>query len=270
MSMKRRGIVLVGTLGLIVTCSQPSTLRAIEAPLELKWDQLVPPTPPKLPKSFFSNRSVDLGKLGGPDDGLAAPPPMPEGRWMSTRTNGSSGPPSVVQDLDGKRVHIGGYVVPLDFDATNVKEFLLVPFVGACIHAPPPPPNQIVYVKTNQGFDVKEAFDPVWVTGVFSRSRQRSPALLKPATASMPRRSSCAPRGDRSKAAGCKNIFAAKVSSVAERQQLNAAIDYLREDDVLVARSSTSELCLKGLSRCWIIQRWSMLANEGLLNQSCV
>ncbi len=165
MSKKRRRIVLVGALGLIVTCNQPSALRAIEAPLELKWDQLVPPAPPKPPKSFLSNRPVDLGKLGGSDDGVVAPPPMPEGRWMSTRTKGSSMPPRVVQELDGKRVHIGGYVVPLDFDATNVKEFLLVPFVGACIHVPPPPPNQIVYVKVSQGFDVKETFDPVWVTG---------------------------------------------------------------------------------------------------------
>jgi uncharacterized protein len=162
MSMKRRGIVLIGALGLILACGQPGTLRAIEAPLELKWDQLVPPAPPKPPKSFLA----DLGKLGGPDDGMPAPPPMPEGRWMSTRTNAGSAPPPVVQELDGKRVHIGGYVVPLDFDATNVKEFLLVPFVGACIHVPPPPANQIVYVKISQGFDVKETFDPVWVTGV--------------------------------------------------------------------------------------------------------
>ena len=71
----------------------------------------------------------------------------------------------MVQGLDGKRVHIGGYVVPLDFEATRVKEFLLVPFVGACIHVPPPPANQIVYVKTEQGFDVQGTFDPVWVTG---------------------------------------------------------------------------------------------------------
>ena len=63
--------------------------------------------------------------------------------------------------------------------------------------------------------------------------------------------------------------IATEVSSVTERQQLNAGIDYLRED-VLVTRSSTSELCPRGLSRCWIIQRWSMLTNEGLLNQSCV
>ena len=74
----------------------------------------------------------------------------------------------VVESLDGKRVHIGGYVVPLDFDATRVKEFLLVPFVGACIHVPPPPANQIVYVKAEQGFDVKGTFDPVWVTGTLT------------------------------------------------------------------------------------------------------
>ena len=47
-----------------------------------------------------------------------------------------------------------------------MKEFLLVPFVGACIHVPPPPANQIVYVKTEKGFDVKGSFDPVYVTGI--------------------------------------------------------------------------------------------------------
>ena len=75
------------------------------------------------------------------------------------------GAPAVVTELDGKHVRIGGYVVPLDFEATSVKEFLFVPFVGACIHVPPPPPNQIIYVKTAKGFDVAGSFDPVYVTG---------------------------------------------------------------------------------------------------------
>lgn len=78
---------------------------------------------------------------------------------------GSSAAPAVVSDLDGKKIRIGGYVVPLDFEATTVKEFLLVPYVGACIHVPPPPPNQIIYVKTAKGFDVAGSFDPVYVTG---------------------------------------------------------------------------------------------------------
>jgi hypothetical protein len=77
----------------------------------------------------------------------------------------SDAPAPVVAALDGKRVRIGGYVVSLDFDATKVKEFLLVPFVGACIHVPPPPANQIVYVKSAEGFEVTGQFEPVWITG---------------------------------------------------------------------------------------------------------
>ena len=71
---------------------------------------------------------------------------------MKRRQPGGDQPPRVVAELNGKRVRIGGYVVPLDFEATTIKEFLLVPFVGACIHVPPPPANQIVYVKADKGF----------------------------------------------------------------------------------------------------------------------
>ena len=85
---------------------------------------------------------------------------------MKRRQPGADLPPRVIPELNGKRVRIGGYVVPLDFDATRVKEFLLVPFVGACIHVPPPPANQIIYVKDAKGFEIGGAFDPVTVTGV--------------------------------------------------------------------------------------------------------
>jgi uncharacterized protein len=166
MVVRRREAVLLAALGLIAAWSKPGVLQAVEAPLELQWHNLVPPAPPKPPKSFLSGRGpVDLGKLGGPDDGAPAPPPQPEGRWMSTPSRTSATPPLVVESLGGKRVHIGGYVVPLNFDSTRVTDFLLVPFVGACIHVPPPPANQIIYVKVEQGFDVQGTFDPVWVTG---------------------------------------------------------------------------------------------------------
>jgi hypothetical protein len=85
---------------------------------------------------------------------------------------GTSAPAPTVPELDGKRVRIGGYVVALDFDATQVKEFLLVPFIGACIHVPPPPPNQIIYVKAAEGFEVTGQFDPVYVTGTLKTARQ--------------------------------------------------------------------------------------------------
>jgi hypothetical protein len=168
--MTQLNSVLAGSvLFLALACAAPAAVQAVEPPVELKWSQLVPPAPPAPPKSFLAGRPPGLGGgLSGPanpHDGAPATALPPEGRWMSGPGAQSEAPAPVVTALDGKRVRIGGYVVSLDFDATRVKEFLLVPFVGACIHVPPPPANQIVYVKSAQGFDVKGMFEPVWVTG---------------------------------------------------------------------------------------------------------
>jgi hypothetical protein len=54
---------------------------------------------------------------------------------------------AIVEDLNGRIVRMPGYLLPLDVIGAKVTEFLLVPYIGACIHVPPPPPNQIVYVK---------------------------------------------------------------------------------------------------------------------------
>ncbi|MEK9753358.1 MAG: DUF3299 domain-containing protein [Rhodospirillaceae bacterium] len=58
--------------------------------------------------------------------------------------------------LDSKLVKISGYVLPLELDGTRVGEFLLVPFVGACIHVPAPPKNQMVFVRLKQSYAAKE------------------------------------------------------------------------------------------------------------------
>ena len=69
-------------------------------------------------------------------------------------------------ELEGRRVRIPGYMLPLEFDGRRVTEFLLVPYVGACIHTPPPPPTQIVHVKSKNGFESSgRLFQPVWVDG---------------------------------------------------------------------------------------------------------
>lgn len=82
----------------------------------------------------------------------------------------------VDDSLDGQTVRMPGYALPLEFSGTGVMEFLLVPFVGACIHVPPPPPNQMVYVALNQSYKVKSLYDPVWITGVM-RVKQSTKAL---------------------------------------------------------------------------------------------
>lgn len=77
---------------------------------------------------------------------------------------------AIVKDLNGKLVRLPGYILPLEVSGSKVTEFLLVPYIGACIHVPPPPPNQIVLVKAadKKGYKSKKLFDPVWVTGVIS------------------------------------------------------------------------------------------------------
>ncbi|MCC2617625.1 DUF3299 domain-containing protein [Aestuariibacter halophilus] len=74
----------------------------------------------------------------------------------------------VVHTYDGKTVKIPGFVVPLEGDGRNTTAFLLVPYFGACIHVPPPPPNQIVYVKFPDGVPIDNINDAIWVTGVLT------------------------------------------------------------------------------------------------------
>lgn len=69
--------------------------------------------------------------------------------------------------LAGKQVKIPGFVSPLDENEGTVTEFLLVPYFGSCIHSPPPPVNQTVLVKPQQGksISIEQIYEPVWVTG---------------------------------------------------------------------------------------------------------
>ena len=67
--------------------------------------------------------------------------------------------------MDGRLVRLAGYVLPLEFSEAGVDEFLLVPYVGACIHVPPPPKNQIVYVRLDHTINADDLYRPVWVTG---------------------------------------------------------------------------------------------------------
>ncbi len=75
-------------------------------------------------------------------------------RAMSTR-----------EDYDGKTIRMPGYLLPLDVTEGEVTEYLLVPWVGACIHTPPPPPNQIVYVQLAKPWKVGSQWEPVYVEG---------------------------------------------------------------------------------------------------------
>lgn len=76
--------------------------------------------------------------------------------------------------LDGMRVSIAGYVLPLEVAPEGATSFVLVPFVGACIHVPPPPPNQLIFVEPLEPWGDGNLWDPVLVTGRLSAINRRT------------------------------------------------------------------------------------------------
>jgi hypothetical protein len=77
--------------------------------------------------------------------------------------------------MNGKNVRITGFVAPLDNDLGHVKEFLLVPFFGQCIHVPPPPSNQVIYVQLDKPVSLKGWDGSVNVSGML----QTAPLSLR-------------------------------------------------------------------------------------------
>ena len=75
---------------------------------------------------------------------------------------------------DGTAVRIPGYVVPLDPSGPGIREFLLVPYFGACIHTPAPPSNRIIHVGLERPRLGLHSMDKVWVSGTLKVSRSDS------------------------------------------------------------------------------------------------
>ena len=74
-----------------------------------------------------------------------------------------------VDALNGENIKLPGFIVPLEFDDDNaVTQFFLVPYFGACIHMPPPPPNQMVLVEYPEGLEMEALYTPFWVSGELS------------------------------------------------------------------------------------------------------
>lgn len=110
-------------------------------PVELGWDDLVPRSAAEF------------------DDDLPRSP---------VPSNGT------VAELNGVEVKLPGFVVPLDMSGETVSSFLLVPYFGACIHQPPPPPNQTVFVTLKEAIALETMYYPVWVTGTLATERNSS------------------------------------------------------------------------------------------------
>ena len=142
-------MVVFTTLGLIGNANATSKAEF----KEVEWDELVPPhwrPDPELVKLYQE------GKVGDDDP-----------RVIEARRKLEMPVQPANKALDGEKIKIAGFVLPLDYTEEKVKEFLLLPYHGACIHVPPPPTNQTVFVKTGkEGVSIRGMFATVWISGV--------------------------------------------------------------------------------------------------------
>ncbi len=131
--------------------------QAEEKAVVLSWNDLIPAdfVQPENPLMTMSQDEVDK-LMDGSDESNA------ELAKLEKAFNYAP----IVEELDGKRVRIPAYITPLEFnEQSSIKEFLLVPYVGACMHTPPPPANQIVYVQSPEAIKIRSMYEPVWAIG---------------------------------------------------------------------------------------------------------
>ncbi|NHN75734.1 DUF3299 domain-containing protein [Azotobacter chroococcum] len=136
---------------LVLLLALATPLWAAE-PRDLAWTEMIPEGTPPVPEP-----QAPMHESQG-NDGLADESAPPAAQ--------ASPSAPVVKALDGQLVRLPGYLVPLETASDGrVREFLLVPFFGACIHVPPPPSNQIVHVRNEPGVQLEVLYQPYWVEG---------------------------------------------------------------------------------------------------------
>ena len=147
----------LGKVVLLAGCLWMVAAAAVTEPVrELQWEDLMP--------RDWNPEALLKEALGGQQPDELMDSSAEAQRLLSAYMSIVSQAP-VVEALDGQKIRLAGFVVPLEFGGSEVTEFLLVPYFGACIHVPPPPANQIVYVKTDEAYPITGMFDAVQVTG---------------------------------------------------------------------------------------------------------
>lgn len=128
---------------------------------DISWDDLIPPD--WEPEKLFADLALD---------DMQDNDPRVEAVMQRMRTEWDRAP--VIEQMAGQRVRIPGFVVPLETDGKTIREFLLVPYFGACVHVPPPPANQLIHVIPDQALPDAWNMAPVWVSGELAVGRTES------------------------------------------------------------------------------------------------
>ena len=140
----------------------PESAATRSAYKTVSWDDLLPPDWD--PTAAF--KGIDLAKLDDADPRAGDALEKMRRAWDAAPTNPA---------MNGKAIRIPGFVVSLDGGPGELREFLLVPYFGACIHVPPPPANQIIHVMPDKPVKGVKNMEAVWVSGKLDIGHNDSP-----------------------------------------------------------------------------------------------
>ncbi|MGE5450569.1 MAG: DUF3299 domain-containing protein [Acidobacteriota bacterium] len=138
---------------------------ASAAARHIQWAELVPKGWDPYKDARMKFKDLNLSMLQDSD---------PKVMEMMTQMREVWDTAPVNDNMQGVVGRLPGYIVPLEESAKGLKEFLLVPYYGACIHSPPPPANQIVHVLLKQPIKGYKSMDTVWVHGAIEVRRDTS------------------------------------------------------------------------------------------------
>jgi len=136
--------------------------RDLSAYREIGWEELMPP-----------GEADRLAQIYQQQMAMLYSSPIAEGSPADAMVQ--IGTFNTVKELNETKIRIPGYTVPFEYGSNAmISEFLLVPYYGACIHAPPPPPNQTIFVIAEEPIKLRDLAQAVWINGTIYTQTQES------------------------------------------------------------------------------------------------
>ena len=130
---------------------------------EIGWEELMPEGEEERLAQLYQQQMAMLYSGGPIAEGSAGDSMIQIGTF------------NTVKELNETKIRIPGYTVPFEYGANaEITEFLLVPYYGACLHAPPPPPNQTVFAMTDEPIKLRDLAQAVWIEGTMYTQTQES------------------------------------------------------------------------------------------------
>lgn len=135
--------------------------------VNIEWIQLIPAD--DLAALMNPPESIAQIEDGAENDNIDALSALSQTDENALRFKQALKSSRVIEAFNDADIRLPGFIVPLESDENQrVTQFFIVPYFGACLHMPPPPPNQIIFATHPEGIKLDVLYDPFWFEGTLT------------------------------------------------------------------------------------------------------